>query len=114
MKRGEKVNHCKSSAYVVRLSAHLAFSLYPSSSALTYSCQGAADFMLYPLVKDLQAPNVGHHLIIYCSHREHFAHHCNSATPGMRDSDLGREQVLHKGSKHKVLNIMFLISFGQR
>lgn len=75
----------------------------PAKEQLTLSC-------IYPLVKDLHAPNVVHHLIIYCSHREHFTHHCNAATPGIR----GREQVLHKGSKHKVLNIMFLISFGQR
>lgn len=65
--------------------------------------------MLYPLSKELQAPNEIHHLIIYCIQKEHFAHRCNSATSGMKDSVLGREPVLLEGSKHELLNIMFLI-----
>lgn len=84
MKRRERMAHCKPSSYVVRFSALLAFSLYPLSRAHMY-CQGLTDFMLYPLSKDLQEPNEIYHLIIYCIQKEHFAHHCNSATSGMKD-----------------------------
>lgn len=56
--------------------------------------------MLYPLFKDLQAPHEIHHLIIYGTHKEHFAHHFNSATSGMKDSVLGRERVLLEQPKH--------------
>lgn len=109
VKRGERMAHCKPSAYAARFWTLLAFSLYPSSRAHVYSCWRVTDFKLYPLFKDLQAPNKIHYPLIYGIYEEHFAHHCNSATSGMKDRILGEEHILPEGSKRKVLNNKFLI-----
>lgn len=108
-KRGKWMAQCKPSAYIVSLNTpgHFDFTHHPEPTH-TPSKEWLT-FMLYLLSKELQASNLIHHLIIYCIQKEHLAHHCNSATSGMKDSVLGRDHVLLERSKHKLLNIMFLI-----